>query len=224
MDVALAPLAPAWVVATSIATLVLLGWAAWAAPWRRLMASSEAASVWCGSIFALTVLWSVRAVVQDAMVIHLLGTAGFALAAGAPLALIGGAVVALASALVHGTPLAHAPAVFLTSVALPAAVALSVLRASQRLLPPNFFVYTIVACFLGGALGCGLAGLASAVQIALTGAVDPEVVFGDYVPYLLYLAFGEGTLTGMMLTLAVVYRPQWVATFDDAFYLHRSGG
>ena len=35
------------------------------------------------------------------------------------------------------------------------------------------------------------------------------------------LAFGidhmvaEGTMTGMALTLAVVYRPAWVATFDD---------
>jgi uncharacterized membrane protein len=28
-------------------------------------------------------------------------------------------------------------------------------------------------------------------------------------------------LTGMLLTLAVVYRPQWVATFDDRRYLHR---
>jgi uncharacterized membrane protein len=30
-----------------------------------------------------------------------------------------------------------------------------------------------------------------------------------------YLAFGEATATGMVLTLAVVYRPQWIATFDD---------
>lgn len=27
------------------------------------------------------------------------------------------------------------------------------------------------------------------------------------------------TLTGMVLTLAVVYRPSWVATFDDARYI-----
>ena len=47
----------------------------------------------------------------------------------------------------------------------------------------------------------------------------PELVFGEYLPYLLYLAFGEATLTGMLLTLAVAYRPQWVATFDDARYL-----
>ena len=35
---------------------------------------------------------------------------------------------------------------------------------------------------------------------------------------LAYLALGEATLTGIALTLAVVYRPQWVATFDDARY------
>lgn len=220
MDVTLAPLPLVAIVASAAAALVVLAWAAWAAPWRRLQASSEAASVWCGSIFALTVLWSVRAVVQDAIPIHLLGMAGFALAAGAPLALLGGAVVVVTCALVHGTPLANAPAVFLLSVALPVAATLGVLRLTQRSLPPNFFVYTIVVCFLGAALSFGLAGLASAAVIALTGVLDPEVVFRDDVPYLLYLAFGEGTLTGMMLTLAVVYRPQWVSTFDDAFYLH----
>ncbi|MFO1396297.1 MAG: energy-coupling factor ABC transporter permease [Burkholderiales bacterium] len=223
MDVALAPLPVAWIVASAAAALAVLAWAAWAAPWRRLQASSEAASVWCGSIFALCVLWSVRAVVQDVVVIHLLGTAAFALASGAPLALLGGAVVAVVSVLVHGTPLSNVPTLFLFSVALPAAVALGLLRASQRWLPPNFFVYTVGVCFLGGALSCGLAGLASAALIAFTGVLDAGVVFGDDVPYLLYLAFGEGTLTGMALTLAVVYRPHWVATFDDAFYLRNDG-
>lgn len=220
MDASLAPLPLVAIVASAAAMMVVLAWAAWAAPWRRLQASSEAASVWCGTIFALTVLWSVRAVVQDVIAIHLLGMAGFALAAGAPLALLGGAVVVAICALVHGTALANVPTVFLLSVALPVAVALGVLRLTQRLLPPNFFVYTIVACFLGAALSFALAGLASAAVIALTGAVDAGIVFRDDVPYLLYLSFGEGTLTGMALTLAVVYRPQWVATFDDAFYLH----
>ncbi len=137
-------------------------------------------------------------------------------------AILGGAVVVLASVLVHGTSLANAPTTFLLSVAFPAAVALGVLRLTQRFLPPNFFVYTLAACFLGAALSFGLAGLANAALIAVTGVVHSDVVFGDDVPYLLYLAFGEGTLTGMALTLAVVYRPQWVATFDDAFYLHGS--
>jgi uncharacterized membrane protein len=35
------------------------------------------------------------------------------------------------------------------------------------------------------------------------------------------LAFGEATLTGMLMTLFVVYKPAWVGTFDDARYLRR---
>jgi len=219
MDVAAAPLPPAWATASALLALAVLGYALWRAPWRRF-ASSEAVHVWYGTIFALVVLWSVRATIDKVVVIHLLGTAGFALAAGGPLALVGGAAVVAVSALVHGTPLPNVPLVFLVSVVLPAGVALALLRATQRHLPPNFFVYAFAGGFLGPALGFGVAGLASASVLALTGAVDAGVVFGEYVPFLLYLAFAEGTLTGMLVTLLVVYRPQWVATFDDGRYLH----
>lgn len=220
MDVAAAPLPPAWVAGSALAALAVLGYALRRAPWRRF-ASSEAVHVWYGTIFALVVLWSVRATIEHVVVIHLLGTAGFALASGGPLALVGGAVVVALSALVHGTPLPNVPLVFLLSVALPVAVALALLRATQRHLPPNFFVYAFAGSFLGPALGFGAAGVAGAATLALTGAADAAVVFGEYVPYLIYLAFAEGTLTGMLVTLLVVYRPQWVATFDDARYLHR---
>ena len=33
------------------------------------------------------------------------------------------------------------------------------------------------------------------------------------------LMFGEGFLNGAMITLAVSYKPQWVATFHDRWYL-----
>lgn len=220
MDAAVVALPAGWAAGTLLAAAAILAYAARRAPWRRF-ADSEAVHVWYGSIFALVLLWSVRAVVANVVVIHLLGTAGFALASGGPLALVGGACVVAIVALVQGTPLANVPLVFLLSVALPVAVALGLLRATQRHLPPNFFVYAFAAGFLGPALGLGAAGLAGALVLALTGAADAGVVFGEYVPILLYLAFAEGTLTGMLVTLLVVYRPQWVATFDDARYLDR---
>ena len=218
MDIAVTPLSPAWLAMSYLVAAGILALAARVAPWRRF-GSSEAVHVWYGSIFALVLLWSVRAVVDSVVVIHLLGTAGFALAAGGPMALIGGALVVVIDALVHGTPLANVASVFVLSVALPAAVVLGALRVTHRFLPDNFFVYAFAVAFLGAALGFAASGLAVAAVIAATGAMDAAVLFGDYVPYLLYLAFAEGTLTGMVLTLAVVYRPQWVATFDDARYL-----
>jgi uncharacterized membrane protein len=220
MDIATALLPAEALVATWACALCVLAWAAWRAPWSRF-ASSEAVHVWYGTIFALTLLWSLRATVAGVVIIHLLGITVFALTAGAPLALIGGALVVLAVALTGGLPLANAAAVFLVSVVLPVGVTGAVLRAAERHLPPNFFVYVFVAAFLGSALSFGAAGLAAASVLVATDAAPADVVFGEYVPYLLYLAFGEATLTGMVVTLLVVYRPGWVATFDDARYLER---
>lgn len=217
MDVARVPFPFAWIAITGVLAVALLALAIRMAPWRRL-AASDGINVWCGAIVMLTVLWSVRATLPHGVVIHLLGTAGFALLVGGWLALAGGAIVVLLSAWLHGALPGAIPTEFIASVAVPVGVALGGLHLTQRYLPPNLFIYTIVAAFFGAALGALLAGLASAVAFVVAG--EPAgLIFGEYVPYLLFLAFGEATLTGMALTLAVVYRPQWVATFDDARYL-----
>jgi len=39
-------------------------------------------------------------------------------------------------------------------------------------------------------------------------------------PYALMQTFPEGFITGTVLALLVVYKPEWVATFRDEFYLH----
>ncbi len=104
-------------------------------------------------------------------------------------------------------------------VAVPVATSWLVLRVAERRLPPNFFIYVFVAAFFGAALSLAAAGIAGATALTWGAGRDPQLVFGEYVPYLIYLAFGEATVSGMALTLAVVYRPQWVATFDDARYI-----
>ncbi len=218
MDVALAPLPAAWVAASAVLAAAVLFLAARQASWQRLR-EGPAVHVLLGGALSLAVLWSVRANLPHGIVIHLLGTVALSLMAGAPLGLLGGAAVAVVTCAVHGTPWVAVPTQFLTGVALPVLAVHTSLRLSQRLLPPNFFVYVFVVCFFGAALGSLVAGLAGAATFVAAGAVPADVMLGEYVPYLLLLAFGEGTLTGMALTLAVVYRPQWVATFDDAFYI-----
>jgi uncharacterized membrane protein len=36
------------------------------------------------------------------------------------------------------------------------------------------------------------------------------------------LAFPEGTLNGIAITMMVVYKPEWVATFYDKLYLYEN--
>jgi len=218
MDVADLPLPHAWTIAGWVVAVPLLAWAVLRGDWTRFRESAPT-HAFLGAVFALTVLWSVRGKVGGDFAFHLLGSAGLALAAGVPRALAGGALVVAATTLIRDAPLANAALVWLTMVALPAGVARGFLAAVERMFPPNFFVYVFAGCFLGGALALGSGALAGTAIAVLGGGSAAEVMFGERAPFLLYLAFGEGTITGMILTLLVVYRPEWVATFDDRRYL-----
>src|SRR6185369_11134759 len=170
-------------------------------------------------IFCSVVLWNIQATVGEGFTAHLLGSAAFTLVAGPALALVGSAIAVALLIGVRGGLWINGGIVFATMVAVPVAVAAATQVFTRRRLPPNLFVYLFVGGFFGGALALGAAAIAGAAALAFGAAVSPSLVFGEYAPYFLYLAFGEATLTGMVLTMLVVYRPHWVATFDDAHYL-----
>jgi uncharacterized membrane protein len=218
MDVADLPLPSAWTIAGWIVALPLLALALVRGDWSRYRESTPT-HAFLGAVFALVVLWSMRGSVGGDFAFHLLGSAGLALAAGLPRALVGGALVVAATTLIRGAPIGNAALVWLTMIALPAVVARAFLAFTERVLPPNFFIYVFAGCFLGAALAFAAGGLAGAAITVIGAGRSADLVFGERVPFLIYLAFGEATLTGMILTLLVVYRPEWVATFDDRRYL-----
>ena len=218
MDLTSVAFPASWIVPTWVLAAPLAWWAARTAPWKRF-GESEPVHVWYGTIFCLIVLWNIQATVGEGFTFHLLGVAAFTLLAGAPLALVGTAVAVGVNVAVRDGYVLNVALVWLTMAAVPIAVTSLVRRFSERWLPPNFFVYIFVVTFFGAALSLGAAGIAGAIALTEGAGRPAGLVFGEYVPYLIYLAFGEATLTGMALTLVVVYRPQWVASFDDARYL-----
>jgi uncharacterized membrane protein len=186
---------------------------------RAQFSTGAAVHVPAGGAFCVAALWTVQATVGDGFTFHLLGVAAYALIAGPAWALIGSAVAVGVLVAVRDALWINAGLAFLTMAAIPVAVTWGVLHFAERRLPPNFFVYVFVAAFFGAAAAYGGASVAGATVLTLGAGRPADLVFGEYLPYMLYLAFGEATLTGMVLTLAIVYRPQWVATFDDARYL-----
>jgi uncharacterized membrane protein len=212
------PLPTFWIVAGWVVAAAIVARAAQVAPWRRFSAS-EPVHVWYGAILFVLMLWSLQATVGEGFTFHLLGVAALTLIVGPALALVGAAVAIALLLAVHGGSWANAGVAFVTMAVVPVTTTKLVLRVAESRLPPNFFVYVFVVAFFGAGLAYVLAGIAGAAVLALGAGRSAAVVFGEYAPYLVYLAFGEATLTGMVLTLAVVYRPQWVATFDDTRYL-----
>lgn len=191
---------------------------AWRAPWRRL-ADSTQLNVWLGMVVLLTLVWSLKAGVKPGLTFHLLGATLFTLSFGPHLAFVGLSLV-VAGITLNGAagPFAYAAnALLLAGLS----VGLSQLfyRFFSGMLPRHFFVYIFINGFLGAALTIIGVGFAATSLLALVGAYAWDYLISEYFPYFLLLAFAEAWLSGMMMTLFVVYRPHWVVTFDDSSYL-----
>jgi uncharacterized membrane protein len=218
MDLTRITLPPEWAALGWCIAVPALAQAARRAPWKRF-ADGEQVHVWYGAIFAVLMLWNLQATVGEGFTFHLLGMAALTLIAGLPLALVGAASAVAVLMVVRGGVPSSAGLAWCAMALVPAGVSWLTLRFAETRLPPNFFVYVFVVAFFGAALSLMAAGFASAVVLTAGAGWSSGLVFGDYLPYLFYLSFGEATLTGMALTLMVVYRPRWVATFDDRRYI-----
>jgi len=218
MDVIALELAAPWLVATWLLALPLLGWAARTAPWYSLSECPNT-RVWHGSIVVAIVLWSIQATVSGSFTFHLLAMAGMTLALGARLALVSAAVVVAVHCGIHEGHWQNIAAVWLAPCAVAIGTTSLVLHVVERRLPANFFVYIFVVAFFGTALSLVVAGIAALLLQVVATELPLDHALGRYAPYLLQLGFGEAMLTGMLITIGVVYRPQWVRTFDDTRYL-----
>lgn len=190
----------------------------WRAPWSRLK-NSELLNVWLGMVVFLTLIWSLKAGVKPGLSVHLLGASVFTLSFGPRLAFIG---LSLATA---GITLNGAAGTFafglnaLLLAGLGVAFSQMFYRLFSSLLPKHIFVYIFANGFFGAALSIICVGFSISLLLALAGAYSWEYLIGEYFPYFLLLGFSEAWLSGMMMTLFVIYRPEWVITFDDSRYL-----
>lgn len=196
----------------------LLAHAVRGAPWERLRHGQQL-HVFAGSVVACMLFWSIAGTVGRGLSFHLLGATVLTLMFGARLALVG-LTLCLTGATLAG--LAGWSAFGLNGLlmaALPVAVSAVIYRLTDSRLPNHFFVYVLAGAFLNGGLAMTANGLAATVLLWLAGIRSGAYLFTEYLPYYLLLAWGEALVTGMLMTILVVYRPAWVASFDDARYL-----
>lgn len=211
-------LGDAWYWSAWLGWLICIIRSVWQAPWRRL-ADSAVLNVWLGMVVLLTVVWSLKAGVKPGLSFHLLGATVFTLCFGPALAFVGLSLVTLGVTL-NGDAGWFAFGVNALLLA-GAGVALTQLQFRMLVarLPPNLFAYLFVIAFVGAVLAIIGVGFLATVLLGFAGAYPWEYLWNEYFPYFFLLAFSEAWLSGMCMTLFVVYKPQWVVTFDDSRYL-----
>jgi uncharacterized membrane protein len=216
-------LAPGWRLATTLVALPALVWALVTAPWSTWLDRSDRQHLWLGTLVLLVLIWSMRAGVTPGLSFQFLLVAALTLMHGARLALVGVAVVLAAECLQAGgaAPWTAWGANLVCYGLLPVAFVTALHRVVQRTLPRNYFVYFFVTVFAGSMLAFNLAGAARLGLLAASGTLVEAKVAGEYLVFLPMMSFAEAFVNGIVMAMAVVYRPDWVASFDDAVYLRR---
>ncbi|CAL94318.1 conserved hypothetical membrane protein [Azoarcus olearius] len=199
--------------------LVVCGWIFRTAPWGRLRDSSQL-NLLLGFAVGLTLVWSLKAGVKPGLNLHMLGAMAAALTFGPQLGIVVLAL-ALTGITLNGSVEWQAwPINFVLMAVVPVLVAARLHKWVERWLPAHFFVFIFVSGFVGAALAVLVQGCVASVALVLGGAYTADFLLSEYLPFFLLLGFSEAWISGAVVTLLVVYRPGWVATFDDRRYLN----
>lgn len=186
--------------------------------WRRLRDGTQL-NLFLGTSVALMVLWTLKAGVMPGLNFHFLGASLLTLMFGGLLATLGISIVLLGITLSGMGGWETFPVNALLMGALPAAVTTGIYRLAERFLPRHLFVYIFVCGFFGAALAMAVTGLASTALYVASGVYGLDYLLQHYLPYYFLMMFPEAIFTGSFVALLVVYRPQWIWTYDEDAYL-----
>jgi uncharacterized membrane protein len=188
------------------------------APWGWLREPMDL-NIWLATCLGLLLAWSLRAGIDPGLHLHFLGAMLLTLMFGWYFAVLGlGLVTAGITVLGHADWLAFGANMLVLGI-IPVSFCYLVFLLVEWKLPRNFFIYIFVTAFWGSALSMVVTALVSAAFLNLAGDLPWRELTQGYLPYALLLGFPEGFTTGLLMSIFVVYKPQWVYTFRDDKYL-----
>lgn len=198
--------------------VLALGLAIRIAPWWRFRKAQQR-HVFLGSVVVLLMLWHLRVGVQPGLSFHLLGVTAVTLMFGWSLAILACGLALVGVALNAGQGWAGFAINAIVTGVLPATLSQVLLVLIRWYLPKNFFVYVLGNGFLtGGLVGLASGYLAMGLLVA-SGAYSYRVLRETVLPFFPLMFLPEAILNGAVLTLLVLYRPNWVYSFSDDQYL-----
>ncbi|MCW8828531.1 MAG: energy-coupling factor ABC transporter permease [Gammaproteobacteria bacterium] len=199
--------------------LLLMGWAIYSAPWHMLR-SKENLNVLLGATVALMVLWSLKAGIRPGMNFHLIGATLLMLMFGWQFALFSLSLVLVGQGLYGNIEWFSYSLNALMMGGGPVLFSYAIYRFSQRYLPKHFFVYTLFNAFFCAALTMGLLVAVTSFLLNCCGGYSWDDIYYRYLPFAPLIIFAEAFFTGMLATSMVLFRPDWIGSFDDRRYLH----
>ncbi len=197
---------------------VLLGWALYSAPWYKIK-NRENLHVFLGTTVALLLIWSLKAGIKPGMSFHLLGATLLMLMFGWQFALFSLSLILFGQSLYGNIEWFAFSFNALVMVVFPVLFSFAVFRLSVRFLPRHFFIYTLFNAYFCAGLTMGVTMLLVSLLLACCTHYDFEMIRDNFLIFSPMMIFAEGFFTGMLATSMVLFRPEWIGSFDDRRYL-----
>ncbi|MCW8108766.1 energy-coupling factor ABC transporter permease [Alteromonas ponticola] len=202
-----------------VAFIIVIGLTIKNIPFAQFRADSRRQHIVFGAAASVFFLWIFRAGIFPGLDVHFLWLPALALILGfrfailaASFALAGTTVIGLDSWSMFGVN-------GLLGICAPIALTYVIYIISFHRIPRNLFVYIFVCAFFPGAAMIAIKmGLLGGYYF-IDGMYEWEVIKDNYLILIPLLLFPEGMLNGMTLTLLTIYKPEWIYTFHDKFYI-----
>ena len=201
-----------------ILLVLVVAFVAYYTPWYRF-SHSQYRHVFFGSVIGMMVLWNVDAGALPALNFHFLGAMLITLMFRWQYTIWAMMLVILSQLFTGKIDLSVFAMNSLLFAVVPVYVGNAIYKFVDRRLPNHFFIYVYGAGFFGAAIVVLTVIMMTALLLLLFGVYEWSRLVHDFLRYSPLMMFIEAFITGMLTTLLVVFRPQWVSTFDDDRYL-----
>lgn len=187
-------------------------------PWRTLGAAGPPWP-WLAWWAAMPLLWGADRFAGIPLAQPLSGACLLMLMTGWPLAVLALLPVAVLTAWAADLALADTLQRLVWLGLVPATLAMGLGAAIRRWLPHHLFVYILGRGFFATAIAGTAAGVVAAALHGVPGGLKP----GDLWLARGLAAWADAIITGMLVSVFVAFRPQWLATYADRIWLPRDG-
>ncbi|MFC3121634.1 energy-coupling factor ABC transporter permease [Agaribacter flavus] len=172
-----------------------------------------------GASTVLFILWLFRVSIHDGLVMHFLGLTALCLILGFRWSLISATSILLVITVLGYESYETIGVNGLFGVILPLTVSYGIYMLTFHKMQRHLFIYIFICGFLAGALSIALKMGCLSGYYYIDGFYEWNVITYNYTQMIVLLVFQEAFFNGMLMTCLIVYKPEWVYTFSDKFYL-----
>ena len=104
---------------------------------------------------------------------------------------------------------------------LPTIFAYLTIQIIQKYIPKHLFVLILGNGYVAAFMSVILSGSFLLIARILLGDTATSLDFEGWLLGLIIIAFMEGSLSGMLLAIFLIFRPNWVSTYNEEAYMSR---